>query len=86
MPVRRGPLSEDAPHEIHRVVRCEYGDVEVKCMFEPRLDYARGVTSLSPLREGVQARGGRQTLSLLASVPLRIDGDRAAARFSAATG
>ena len=45
------------------------------------LDYARGVTVLSSLREGVQARGGRQTLSLLASVPLRIDGDRAVARF-----
>ena len=81
MPVRRGPLSEDAPHEIHRVVRCEYGEVDVKCVFEPRLDYARGVTAFRPLREGVQARGGRQTLSLLASVPLRIDGDRAAARF-----
>ena len=76
MPVRRGPLSEGAPHEVHRVVRCESGEMDVRCEFEPRLDYARGVTVLSPLREGVQARGGRQTLSLLASVPLRIDGDR----------
>ena len=81
MPVRRGPLSEDAPHEIHRIVRCESGDVEVKCEFEPRLDYARGVTILRPLREGVQARGGRQTLSLLANVPLQIGGDRATTRF-----
>lgn len=82
MPVRRGPLSEDAPHEVHRVVRCESGEMDVRCEFEPRLDYARGVTVLSPLREGVQARGGRQTLSLLASVPLRIDGDRAVAQFA----
>ena len=81
MPVRRGLLSEDAPHEVHRIVRCESGEVDVRCEFEPRLDYARGVTVLSPLREGVQARGGRQTLSLLANVPLRIDGDRAVARF-----
>ena len=82
MPVRRGLLSEDAPHEVHRIVRCESGEVDVRCEFEPRLDYARGVTVLSPLREGVQARGGRQTLSLLASVPMRIDGERAVARFA----
>ena len=81
MPVRGGSHSEDAPHELHRVVRCESGEVDADCVFEPRLDYARGVTVLSPLREGVQARGGRQTLSLLASVPLRIDGERATARF-----
>ena len=84
MPVRRDALSEDAPHEVHRIVRCDSGEVDVECMFEPRLDYARGVTTLMPLGEGVQARGGRQTLSLLASVPLRIDGDRgdrAVARF-----
>ena len=84
MPVRRDALSEDAPHEVHRIVRCDSGEVDVECMFEPRLDYARGVTTLMPLGEGVRARGGRQTLSLLASVPLRIDGDRgdqAVARF-----
>ena len=82
MPVRRDALSEDAPHELHRMVRCDFGEVDVSCVFEPRLDYARGVTLLSPLREGVQARGGRQTLNLLASVPMRIDGDRAVARFT----
>ena len=82
MPVRRDALSEDAPHEVHRMVRCDFGEVDVSCVFEPRLDYARGVTLLRPLREGVQARGGRQTLSLVASVPLRIDGARAVARFS----
>ena len=81
MPVRRDALSEDAPHEVHRIVRCDSGEVTVKCVFEPRLDYARGATLLRPLREGVQARGGRQALSLLASVPLRIDDERAIARF-----
>ena len=81
MPVRRDALSEDAPHEVHRMVSCDSGQVAVKCVFEPRLDYARGVTTLRPLREGVQARGGRQALNLLASVPMRIDSDRATARF-----
>ena len=81
MPVRRAALSEEAPHEIHRMVRCDSGEVDVSCVFEPRLDYARGVTVLTPLREGVEARGGRQRLNLLASVPMRIDGDRAVARF-----
>ena len=81
MPVRRDALSEEAPHEIHRIVRCDSGDVDVSCVFEPRLDYARGVTVLRPLREGVEARGGRQRLNLLANVPMRIEGDRAVARF-----
>ena len=81
MPVRRDALSEEAPHEIHRIVRCDSGDVDVSCVFEPRLDYARGVTVLRPLREGVEARGGRQRLNLLASVPMLIEGGRAVARF-----
>ena len=81
MPVRRDPLSDEAPHEIHRIVRCDSGVVEATCVFEPRLNYARGMTVLKPLREGVQARGGRQALSLLTSVPLRIEGERATSSF-----
>ena len=81
MPIRRGAESEGTPHEIHRSVRCDAGEVEAECIFEPRLNYARGETLLRPVREGVQAEGGRQTLSLLASVPIVIDGERAASRF-----
>ena len=53
------------------MVRRDSGDVTVKRVFEPRLDYARGVTTLMLLGEGVQTRGVWQTLSLIASVPTR---------------
>ena len=68
-------------HEIHRVVTCLSGEVDLCCDFQPRHDYARALPRFSPLRGrpggAVQARGGRQTLTLLASVPLRF-GDRCA--------
>ena len=54
------------------MVRRDSGDVTVKRVFEPRLDYARGVTTLMLLGEGVQTRGVWQTLSLIASVPTRL--------------
>ena len=82
MPVRRDALSEEAPREIHRTVRCDYGEVDVECAFEPRLDYARGATELKPLREGAQARGGRQTLNLLTDVPLDVGDGAAVSKFS----
>ena len=80
----------EPPHEIHRIVACRSGAVELRCDFRPRHDYARAVTAFRPLRgvSGgvVQARGGRQTLTLLASVPLSFDDCGASAGFTLAAG
>ena len=78
--------ADDAPHEIHRIVRCESGEVDVECTFQPRMDYARGATVFRRLRQGVQARGGHQTMSLLSDVPLEISEDGARSRFKLAQG
>ena len=75
-----------APHEIHRVVRCESGEVDMECTFQPRMDYARGATVFRRLRQGVQARGGHQTMSLLSDVPLEISEDGARSRFKLTQG
>ncbi len=75
-----GSLAGSRP-EIHRVVRCETGEMEVQCVFQPRLNYARGATELRPLREGVQARGGRQVVTLLTSVPLDVREGEAVSSF-----
>ena len=75
-----------APHEIHRVVRCESGGVDVECTFHPRMDYARGATVFQRLRQGVQSRGGRQTMSLLSDVPLEISENGARSRFTMTQG
>ena len=78
--------ADDAPHEIHRIVRCESGEVDVECTFQPRMDYARGATVFSRLRQGVQARGGHQTMSLLSDVPLEISEDGARSGFTLTQG
>ena len=54
--------------EIHRMVDCSDGEVSFEALFEPRLDYARGVTSLTSYKHGVLAKGGSQSLSLSSSV------------------
>ena len=80
------PIAEDdddnpetppnADDEIHRVVTCLSGEVDLHCDFQPRHDYARALPSFRLQRGGsgaaVQARGGRQTLTLAASIPLPV--------------
>ena len=60
--------------EIHRIVTCASGKVELGCDFQPRHDYARAFPHFRPLRNGsggaVEATGGGQTLTLVASIPL----------------
>ncbi len=68
----------DAPHEIHRIVTCLSGEVDMRCDFKPRHDYARSLPDFRPLgrnsgRRAIQARGGRQTVTLLADIPLPFD-------------
>ena len=82
MPLSDGDSSYDCPHEIHRIVRCTGGTVEVRCAFQPALDYARAQTSFSAVRVGVIARGGQQVLSLCSHVPLEITGGEASAQFT----
>ena len=67
-----------APNEIHRIVTCESGAITLRCDFQPRHDYARTVPSFRSLGGNagggaVQARGGRQALTLLADIPLVFD-------------
>ena len=67
----------NALHEIHRIVTCSVGEVAMRCDFQPRHDYARAMPQFRPMRglsgNAVQASGGGQTMSLLASVPLPFD-------------
>ena len=81
MPLGRIYFSGACPHEIHRIVRCTRGTVDVRCTFEPRLDYARAETELIPTKSGVIARGGRQVLSLLSHVRLDVNDGGATAEF-----
>ena len=82
MPVDNTESSGSSPHEIHRIVRCTGGTVDVRCLFQPRLDYARTKTSLDRVKGGVIARGNHQVLTLSSQVPLQIGGDEASAQFT----
>jgi GH15 family glucan-1,4-alpha-glucosidase len=41
-----GRGDSEAPPEIHRMIRCEDGEMEVEVEWSPRFDYARGETSI----------------------------------------
>ena len=72
----------EASHEIHRIVTCLSGRVEMRCDFQPRHDYARSLPAFRSLRSGaIQARGGRQTMTLVASIPLPIDDQGVSCNF-----
>ena len=81
MPLKSG-TSGSCPHEIHRIARCTAGTVEVRCTFQPRLDYARAATTIMPIKDGVLAGGNHQTLSLCSPVPMEVVDTQALSRFT----
>lgn len=79
------------PPEIHRIVTCSAGSVEVRCDYEPRHDYARTVPSFRAIRSNgngtaVEAQGGRQRMTLLTDVPLRVNDDGVSGVFTLSQG
>ena len=78
------------PPEIHRIVTCQSGYVELGCDFQPRHDYARTIPDFRVLRNGtggaIEAQGGGQTLTLLASISLPFDGEGASFQFNLSQG
>jgi GH15 family glucan-1,4-alpha-glucosidase len=59
-----GRNGSDAPPEIHRILECEGGPVEVEVEWFPRFDYARGRTGMEQLSTGWIARSGLDSLNL----------------------
>ena len=81
----------NALHEIHRIVTCSSGEVDMRCDFQPRHDYARVIPRFRRMpgnSDGcaVQVRGGRQTMNLLASIPIPFDDRSATWSFTLAEG
>ena len=74
------------PPELHRIVTCIAGSIEMRCEYEPRHDYARAVPEFRQLRSdgdgiAVETTGGGQSMMLLSSVWLSVDGDGARGDF-----
>ena len=83
------PMSDDitvSPHEVIRIVRCESGQMSLECLFQPRLDYGRSATALTPAPQGVVARNGSACLSLSSTVPIEVSNGAARATFTLRAG
>ncbi len=83
--------SPDAPHEIVRIVEGVSGKVTMRFTFQPRLNYARGETSLTLSRNGVLASHEDGVLALIGDVPFTIEeapdgGQQAVAEFAVREG
>jgi GH15 family glucan-1,4-alpha-glucosidase len=58
--------------ELHRIVDCVEGEAGLRIIFQPRLDYARGNTTLLETAEGCTAKNRGHQLNLGSSVKLRV--------------
>ncbi len=79
------------PPELHRIVACTSGSMEMRCDYEPRHDYARAMPVFRQLRSdgnggAVETNGGGQTMMLLSSVPLSVGADGAMGEFALSQG
>jgi GH15 family glucan-1,4-alpha-glucosidase len=52
-----GRLGSEAPPEIHRILRCEGGELEVEVEWAPRFDYARALPTFHRVEGGWLAEG-----------------------------
>jgi GH15 family glucan-1,4-alpha-glucosidase len=62
----------EAPHEIHRILHCEGGSLEVEVEWSPRFDYARAATSIQMTEEGWLAAGDGQKMTFCGAADCRI--------------
>ena len=74
------------PRELVRIVRCDSGRLDLEAAFEPRLNYARGETSVKVAGRHALAQQGEDVLSLTSSAPLEPAAGGAAARFTLRAG
>jgi GH15 family glucan-1,4-alpha-glucosidase len=84
MPMKKEPALSD--HLVLRIVRGVSGVTKMECLFEPRLDYARGETHLRSAAEGVVAENSGHRLALSCPVPLDVEGDIGRAVFPVRSG
>jgi len=74
-------------HEIHRIVDCVEGELGLRIIFQPRLDYARGKTTILETREGCTAKNQGHQVNLASSTKLHVsDEDTLTSEFRLSKG
>lgn len=79
MPIGKDAKSSD--HVVLRIIRGLSGSMELECLFEPRLDYARGSTRLRSTAGGVIGEKDEARLALTSPVALKVLDGTASAIF-----
>jgi GH15 family glucan-1,4-alpha-glucosidase len=67
--------------EVHRLIECTKGEVELSVIFAPALDYARGATDVELNRNGVIARNKHHRIVLASDIPFNGGRSKATANF-----
>ena len=79
---RNSDGSLNQPVQIHRLLRCTEGEIEMEAVFEPQFDYARATTHLERVRYGIMATGGQESVSLSSRLNFEVTGSTARSRFT----
>jgi GH15 family glucan-1,4-alpha-glucosidase len=82
-PHTRPPADDDGDHMLVRTVECIAGNVEVELVCEPAFDYGREAATWTLVGDGAnaeQASGAGQTVRLVSSLALGIEGNRVRGR------
>jgi len=85
MPPLDAPPDGVPERAIYRGIACRDGTVDLRIVFAPRFDFARGTTALEATADGVLATSGNEELlgwSTTSRHSLTVDDDRATARLS----
>ncbi len=82
MPTSPTRSADHVPHEIHRIVVCVEGTVDLMAIFQPRFDYARVETELEVFPHGVLASNAGETLVLSTDVPMTLGTSAAEGEFT----
>jgi len=88
-PHTRPPADDDGDHMLVRTVECIEGSVEIELVCEPGFDYGREPASWTLVDDGAnaeQASGAGQTVRLVSSLGLGIEGNRVRGRHVLKTG
>ena len=70
------------PDEVHRLIHCTAGEVEMEILFEPRFDFARGHTDLRILKNGLAALHSEEAVGLSSTASFTLTGNSAVSHFT----
>jgi len=72
--------------QIHRIVECTAGQIQLEVLFDAKMDYARTRTQVTLTRLGAVAQNGHEKISLSSNIDFNIDNGRVTSNFTMKSG